>query len=86
MVAAATAPVRADSLTGLWLLLPAVAVAALPHAWDQPPWVMAALAVALVWRLIIQVRQARPPSRWVLVPLVLAGGALTVSHFGTVFG
>jgi protein-glutamine gamma-glutamyltransferase len=86
MASSVTAPVRAEPVPGLWLLLAAVPVAALPHAWEQPPWVTAALAVALLWRLVIHARQNRLPSRWVLVPLVFAGGALIVSHFGTVFG
>jgi len=81
-----TRAVRPEAPPGLWLLLAAVPVAALPHAWEQPPWVIAVLAVALLWRLIIHEGYARLPSRWILVPLVLAAGALTFSQFGTVFG
>lgn len=73
-------------LPGLWLLLAAVPVAALPHAWEQPPWVIAILGAALLWRAAIHAGHARLPSRWVLLPLVLATGGLTFSQFGTVFG
>ena len=78
--------VRPRSLPGLWLLLAAVPVAALPHAWEQPPWVIAVLALALLWRTLVHAGHARLPSRWVLVPLVFAAGGLTFSQFGTVFG
>ncbi len=84
--AATTARSRPEVLPGLWLLLAALPVAALPHAWEQPPWVIAVLAAALLWRLIIHTGHRRLPSRWVLVPMVFAAGALTFSHFGTVSG
>lgn len=77
---------RPQSLPGMWLLLAAVPIAALPHAWEQPPWVIAVLALALLWRTLIHAGHARLPSRWVLVPLVFAAGGLTFSQFGTVFG
>ena len=75
-----------SELLGLWLLLAAVPVAALPHAWEQPPWVFAVLMAAWLWRVIIHATNARLPARWVMVLLVLAGGTLTFAEFGTVFG
>ncbi len=84
--ASTVVPTRPTALPGLWLLLAAIPVAALPHAWHQPPWVIAVLAAALLWRLIIHAGHARLPSRWILVPIVLGGGALTFSHFGTFTG
>ena len=79
-------PTPGDPLLGLWLLLVAVPVAALPHAWEQPPWVIAALAGALLWRLVIHTGHARLPARWLLVVLVVAGGGTVFAEFGTVFG
>jgi protein-glutamine gamma-glutamyltransferase len=73
-------------LLGLWLLLAAVPIAALPHAWEQPPWVFAVLIGAWLWRVIIHAAHTRLPARWLLVLLVVAGGGLTLAEFGTVFG
>jgi protein-glutamine gamma-glutamyltransferase len=77
---------RPPELLGLWLLLAAVPLAALPHAWEQPPWVFAALVAAWLWRGVIHARNARLPARWILVLLVFGGGALTFTEFGTIFG
>jgi protein-glutamine gamma-glutamyltransferase len=77
---------RPSELLGLWLLMAAVPLAALPHAWEQPPWVIATLMAAWLWRAAIHARSARLPARWILVPLVVGGGALTFAEFGTVFG
>ncbi|AHE98638.1 transglutaminase TgpA family protein [Thioalkalivibrio paradoxus] len=73
-------------LLGLWATLVAVPVAALPHAWEQPPWVTAFVLGAWIWRAAIHAGNARIPSLWVMTLLVLAGGALTVAEFGTLFG
>lgn len=77
---------RPPELPGLPLLLIAVPIAALPHAWEQPPWVFAVVLGAWLWRVLIHVTQARLPARWLLVTLVFAGGGLTIAEFGTVFG
>ena len=78
--------IRPSELLGLWLLLAAVPIAALPHAWEQPPWVFAVLMAAWLWRLLIHAGNARLPARWLMVLLVLAGVALTLAEYGTVFG
>ena len=77
---------RPPELLGLWLLLAAVPVAALPHAWEQPPWVFAVLMGAWLWRVIIHATRTQLPARWVMLLLVLAGGGLTFAEFGTVLG
>ncbi|MFO8004009.1 transglutaminaseTgpA domain-containing protein [Thioalkalivibrio sp.] len=77
---------RPPELLGLWLLLAAVPVAALPHAWEQPPWVFAVLMAAWLWRLLIHLGNARLPARWLMVLLVLGGVALTLAEYRTVFG
>ncbi|AGA32902.1 transglutaminase domain-containing protein [Thioalkalivibrio nitratireducens DSM 14787] len=73
-------------LLGLWATLAAVPVAALPHAWEQPGWVTAFVLGAWLWRAAIHAGNARIPAPWVMALLVLAGGALTLAEFGTLFG
>jgi protein-glutamine gamma-glutamyltransferase len=73
-------------LLGLGLLLVAIPVAALPHVWEQPPWVMLVLLAAWLWRAAIHAANARLPAVWVLVLLVAGGGGATLAQFGTVFG
>lgn len=79
------APMRQE-LPGMALLLAAVLVAALPHAWEQPIWITAIFAGAWLWRLVLFVAQARLPGNAIMLVLALTGGALVFSGFGTVFG
>ena len=75
-----------SQLFGLWPLLAVVPIAALPHAWEQPLWVTGVVAAGWLWRSFIHATHARMPALWLLVALVLAGGAATMSQFGTVTG
>jgi len=75
-----------NQLAGLWALLVVVPISALPHAWDQPLWVTAVVVTGWLWRSFIHATHARLPSLWVLVVLVVSGGAATVGQFGTVTG
>lgn len=77
---------RRSELAGLWWLLAAVPLAALPHAWEQPPWVLAALLAATLWRAAMHWFQTRLPAAWVLVLLVLLGGGATLAQFGRISG
>ena len=77
---------RSQDLPGVWLLLVAMPVAALPHAWEQPPWVIAVFLGTWLWRVLIHASRARFPASWLLVALVFAGAGLTVVEYGTVFG
>ncbi|MGM0553626.1 MAG: transglutaminaseTgpA domain-containing protein [Pseudomonadota bacterium] len=73
-------------LRGLELALVALPVAALPHAWHQPPWVTLLVAAALGIRAWIHVADRRAPSLGLMSLLALLAGILTLSQFGTVFG
>jgi len=73
-------------LPGLWLLLAALPVAALPHAWEQPLWVILLVLGAVAGRLWIHAQHTRLPAAWVMILLALGAGALTFNHFGTWFG
>lgn len=77
---------RSQDLPGVWLLLVAIPVAALPHAWEQPPWVIGVFLGTWLWRVLIHASRARLPASWLLVALVFAGAGLTVVEYGTVFG
>ncbi len=64
----------------VWLL-GAVAVAALPHATSVAPWVLAALLLAGLWRLLASARRWRLPGRWSRIGLTLgATFAVTLSY------
>ena len=78
-------PPRSE-LRGLELALIALPVAALPHAWHQPPWVTLLVASAIAVRAWIHVTDRRAPSLGLMSLLALAAGVLTLSQFGTVFG
>lgn len=82
-----TRPVdRGSEMAGLWWLLVAVPVAALPHAWEQPPWVLATLLAATLWRAAMHRFRTRLPAAWVLALLVLLGGGATLTQFGRISG
>lgn len=68
------APVSApaESVAQLVWLLGAVAVATLPHATSVAPWVLLALLLAGLWRLLAAARRWRLPGRWSRIGLTLA--------------
>ncbi len=73
-------------LRGLGIALIALPVAALPHAWYQPAWVTLLMALAVLLRAWVHWRGTRAPSLWVMSALALGAGALTLGHYGTLFG
>ncbi|WP_024329485.1 DUF3488 and transglutaminase-like domain-containing protein [Thioalkalivibrio sp. ALR17-21] len=79
------APPR-EELRGLGIALIALPVAALPHAWYQPAWVTLLMALAVLLRGWVHWRGTRAPSLWVMSLLALGAGAMTLAHYGTLFG
>lgn len=77
---------RSSGMRGLELALLALPVAALPHAWHQPPWVTLLVATAILLRTWLHLRDHQPPSiGWMALLAAFAGG-LTFFQFGTLFG
>ena len=76
----------AHELRGLELALLALPVAALPHAWHQPPWIPLLVALAVLLRAWIHLGQRRGPSLGVMGLLALGAGVLTLAQYGTVLG
>ena len=75
-----------SELRGLGIALIALPVAALPHAWYQPAWVTLLMALAVLLRAWVHWRGTRAPSLWVMSVLAVGAGALTLGHYGTLFG
>lgn len=70
---------------GVWLLA-AAALTLLPHLAQMPAWVIAYCAALLVWRSWLLWHGKAAPSRWVLVPLVLAVALGVRFDLGQFFG
>ncbi|MDR2924985.1 MAG: DUF3488 and transglutaminase-like domain-containing protein [Azoarcus sp.] len=70
---------------GIWLLA-AAALTLLPHLTKMPVWVIAYCAALLVWRGWLLWHGKAAPSRWVLVPLVLAVALGVRFDLGQFFG
>lgn len=69
----------------LWLLACAVLTLA-PDVAHAPAWLLAAVAMALLWRAAIWWRRAALPPRWLLSFLVLAGSAGVFFTYRQFFG
>ncbi len=76
-----TAAPAPDETVFRWLGT-ALLVAALPHAMHLPLWVSVLVPGALLLRLAL----ARPPGRWLLIPLALAALAGVVVEFRAISG
>ena len=74
-----------DPLLLRWLLF-TTALAAAPHAVFQPAWVMAALAVAMLWRWFIEQGRLPKPGWLVRALLAVLLLALVWNQYRTVFG
>ncbi len=83
-MAGRTSPPLTDRQGG-WLLATAVAVIAplTPHV---PPWLSVPAMVALAWQGWLTWRRYRPPPRWTLALLVIAGCAAVIWQYRTLFG
>lgn len=71
--------------TGPWLFASALATTA-PHVLHQPAWLSALAAACLAWAIWLWRRDARLPSKWLLLPLVLAGCGGILLEFRSLFG
>jgi transglutaminase-like putative cysteine protease len=62
----------------VWVLLPMVTV--------LPFWASLATAGLLLWRAVLTWTGRRLPARWVLIVLMLAGGAAVLARYHTILG
>lgn len=67
-------------------LTASVAMVLLPHVEHMPPWVSAASAAVLLWRVLWTQQGRKPPRLFWLWSLSLLGAAGIVVEFDTVFG
>ncbi|PKB24158.1 transglutaminase TgpA family protein [Janthinobacterium sp. 64] len=70
----------------MMLLLLAAAMVLAPHALHLPPWLSAAAAALLLWRIVLTVRGRRQPPLAVLAPLALLGIAGVYASYDTLLG
>lgn len=57
-----------------------------PHFWHVPLWVTGFTLFAVIWRNLQSAGYIGPTPKWLLVPLVIAGGISVFAQFWTIVG
>lgn len=68
-----------------WVLI-AVAAAVVPHATQVPPWLIALVAAAGIWRLAVELRGWRLPGRWLRTMVALMAMFSVLTMYRTLNG
>jgi transglutaminase-like putative cysteine protease len=70
----------------LFALLGALLAVAAPHAQRQPVWISAFVIALIGWRVLLALRDASAPPRWLLIILALLSVAGVILSFGPLLG
>ena len=57
-----------------------------PHFVHLPPWVIAIVLIAIVWRVLQNLGKVPELPKWMLIPMVLAGGVGVFADYWTIVG